>query len=88
MASLIDEVFKFISDHKDFRPTLGVVSSNHYAKTLVTIGAIHRKTNERWVPGLYKAKAQWPDAQWTPITEEQAELFDAAYKEEFNAARI
>jgi hypothetical protein len=85
MQSSVNEVYKFISRHKDFRLSLGVVTSNKLGKSKVTLGAVNKITKERWVPDLEKAKNEWPDAQWTPITEQQAALFDAAYENEFNS---
>ncbi len=82
MPQAINKVFKFVSEHKGYRASLGVIASPHAAKTILAWGAIDQQTDDVWVPELENIKQSWPDARWTPMNQKQASLFDEAYQRE------
>lgn len=79
----INEVFKYVNENIGYRASLGVISSSGAAKTILAWGAINTETQQVWVPTLDDVKATtWPDAIWTPMNQQQASLFEAAYQKE------
>ncbi len=84
MATAIHKVFRFISDHRDYRLSLGVISSAKAGETLLAWGAVKGDGEDIWVPELENIQSSWPDAQWTPVNQQQAALFDSAYQRDFS----
>lgn len=78
----IHQVFKYVSDNQGFRASLGVISSTKKERTVLAWGAIDPQTGESWVPELKNILCSWPDAQWTPMNQRQASLFERAYERE------
>lgn len=78
----INEVFHYVGQHAGFRASLGVITSSRAGKTILAWGAINTETEQHWVPSLDDVKTAWPDAQWTPMNQKQASLFDEAYAKE------
>lgn len=77
--STIAQVFEFISQNPGFRATMGVVISHSAKETVLCWGAV--KGAEHVVPELAVFQARWPDAIWMPLSEQQAQLFDEAWKD-------
>ena len=82
MSHAISEVFKYVSEQPAFRASIGVVHSLKAAQTILLWGAVNPQTQESWVPELEDIRHSWPDAEWTPLSQQQASLFDAAYRSE------
>lgn len=82
MTKAINRVFRFVSEQSGYRASLGVIASSQASKTVLTWGAVNEETGETWVPELNNLKQSWSDAHWTPITQQQAALFDQAYQRE------
>ncbi|MEJ2072934.1 MAG: hypothetical protein P8X79_05690 [Reinekea sp.] len=81
---MINQVFKFISDNRNYKLSLGVITSKLAGKTILAWGAIDADSDDIWVPELDDIKHSWSDAQWTSITQHQAALFDSAYQRDFS----
>lgn len=82
MNQAINAVFKFVNETPGYRASLGVVTSVVHAETQLVWGAVNPETDDVWVPELAELQRLWPDAKWTPMTQQQASLFDAAYQRE------
>ncbi len=82
MAHTINLVFGYVQKNPGFRPSLGVIVSSSQEKTILAWGAHNPSTDELWVPELADIKVSWPDAKWTPMSQQQASLFDSAYERE------
>lgn len=85
MGHAMSQVFKFISNNPGYRPSLGVISSAIQSSTMVSWGAISNDNKTSFVPQLEELKTSWPDAYWTPLSQQQASLFDKAYERERGA---
>ncbi len=82
MTTEINHVFKYVNENRGYRASLGVISSALFNKTILAWAAINKDSGEIWVPELTVINKSWPDAQWTPLTQRQASLFDTAYERE------
>ena len=80
MTQAINTVFKFVSENPGYRASLGVIASSLASKTLLAWGAVNEDSEDIWVPELNNIRQSWPDATWTPMTQQQASLFDEAYQ--------
>ena len=85
MGQAMSQVFKFISNNPGYRPSLGVITSVLHSTTFVTWGAISKDDDAPFVPEFEELKSSWPDACWTPLSQQQASLFDKAYERERGA---
>ena len=85
MGNAMSQVFKFISKNPGYRPSLGVITSVIQSSTMVAWGAINKDGEVSYVPALEEMKKSWPDATWTPISKQQASLFDKAFERERGA---
>lgn len=78
--STIAQVFEFISRNRGYRANMGVIVSHAAKKTVLCWGAV--KGDEHVVPELPAYRNHWPDAVWMPLSEQQAQLFDDAWKDQ------
>jgi hypothetical protein len=85
MGHAMSQVFKFISNNPGYRPSLGVITSVIQSTTMVSWGAISKDNDTSFVPQLEEMKISWPDASWTPLSQQQASLFDKAFERERGA---
>lgn len=82
MTQAINTVFKFVSENPGYRASLGVIASAAATQTVLAWGAVNEDQDDVWVPELNDIRHSWPDATWTPMTQQQASLFDEAYQRE------
>lgn len=76
--SAISTVFEYINTHPGYRATMGVIVSQQAQQTVLCWGAVSAD-DASYVPDLAYYRARWPDAEWMPLSEQQAQLFDQAY---------
>lgn len=76
--SAISTVFEYINRHPGFRATMGVIVSQQAQQTVLCWGAVSDDETS-YVPDLTHYRTRWPDADWMPLSEQQAQLFDQAY---------
>ncbi len=74
----IARVFEFISQNPGYRATMGVVVSRSAKETVMCWGAV--KGGQQHVPELAHYRHQWPDAEWVPLSQRQASLFEEAWE--------
>lgn len=82
MVKAINQVFQFVNEQTGYRASLGVITSTSAGKTILAWGALNIDTGDTWVPELADVRISWPDAQWTPMSQQQASLFEEAYQNE------
>lgn len=76
--SAISTVFEYINSHPGYRATIGVIVSQQAQKTVLCWGAVS-DDDISYIPDLAYYQIRWPDAEWMPLSEQQAQLFDQAY---------
>lgn len=77
--SAISTVFEYINSHSGYRATMGVIVSQQAQQTVLSWGAVS-DDDANYVPDLAHYRIRWPDAEWMPLSEQQAHLFDQAYE--------
>lgn len=82
MHKAINRVFKFVTENTGYQASIGIITSGQAAGKVLAWGAVHPENGDVWVPELDTILRSWPDASWTPITQQQASLFDEAYRRE------
>ncbi|MEX0624831.1 hypothetical protein [Saccharospirillum sp.] len=76
--SAISTVFEYINTHPGYRANMGVIVSQQAQQTVLCWGAVSDE-DASYVPDLSYYRIRWPDAEWMPLSEQQAQWFDQAY---------
>ena len=76
--SAISTVYEYINTHSGYRATMGVIVSQQAQQKVLCWGAVS-DDDANYVPDLAYYRVRWPDAEWMPLSEQQAQLFDQAY---------
>lgn len=82
MSAVINQVFKYVNHHRGYRASLGVITNTGERESILAWGAVEEETGKAWVPDLNNVRLSWPDAEWTPMSTQQASLFERAYERE------
>lgn len=67
----IDEVMDYVKRNPEYRAQIGVIKLDDGRRTFLTWAAIHRHSDDYWVPSLKTLLKFNPSAHWVPLTADE-----------------